>query len=79
MRKISAEILLKARADPDAANCDGKRPLHFAAKNGHPEIAKSTVQKQTLKVAKDKRRWSYAKKLLLRRLRAVTLIDSKSF
>jgi|LauGreDrversion2_3_1035106.scaffolds.fasta_scaffold342850_1 ankyrin repeat protein len=78
MRKISAEILLKARADPDAANF-GKRPLHFAAKNGHPEIAKSTVQKQTLKVAKDKRRWSYAKKLLLRRLRAVTLIDSKSF
>ena len=44
MRKISAEILLKARADPDAANCDGERPLHFAAKNGHPEVAKVLLE-----------------------------------
>jgi ankyrin repeat protein len=36
--------LLKARADPDAANCDGERPLHFAVKYGHPEIAKVLLE-----------------------------------
>ena len=44
MRKMCAEILLKARADPDAANFDGERPLHYAAKYGHPEVAKVLLE-----------------------------------
>jgi hypothetical protein len=43
-RKMCAEILLKSRADPDAANCDGERPLHFAAKYGYPEVAKVLLE-----------------------------------
>jgi hypothetical protein len=41
---MCAEILLKARADPDAANFDGERPLHYAAKCGHLEVAKVLLE-----------------------------------
>jgi ankyrin repeat protein len=43
-RQRCAEILLKARADPDAANCDGECPLHFAVKYVHPEVAKVLLE-----------------------------------
>jgi ankyrin repeat protein len=43
-RKMCAEMLLGARADPDAANCYGERPLHWSVKHGHPEVAKVLLE-----------------------------------
>lgn len=46
----TCRYLLNAKCDPTAANTNGRTPLHFAARSGHPRIVKMLLQQQGVEI-----------------------------